>query len=126
MNVCSNGCYLFPQHDKNFLICPNVNCQRPRYIQHNEAVEARNSGVDLNVESVSSFAPVQHLSVASVSASLAQLLVNNEKRQSFQHRHLLGSFDEEEPVYRDVFDGEVFEISCKINICSVMKMILPY
>lgn len=108
IDVCPNGCYLFPSNDKNVLTCTVSTCNRPRYNQHEEAMAARRAGLDLNAETALSLSPVQHLSVVSVGAALAQLLVNDDKLPLFNYRRSLVPFNEQEPVYRDIFDGEIF------------------
>lgn len=109
LDVCENGCSLFPVNDLNVLNCPVEGCNRPRYINQAQAVAARQDGIDLNDESSIQFSPVQQLSVVSVGASLAQMLVNDEKRRMFEYRQSIELETEENRVYRDIFDGEVFK-----------------
>lgn len=109
LHVCENGCSLFPEDDLNVLTCPVPGCNRPRYINQAQAVAARQDGIDLNDESSMPFAPVQRLAVVSVGASLAQMLVNEEKRSLFDYRQSIEPAIEENRIYRDIFDGEVFQ-----------------
>lgn len=106
-DVCPNGCYLFPADDKNVLTCPISTCQRSRYKRQDEAAEAIERGVNLNDDSDWSFAPAQSLSVVSVGAALAQLMINEDKLQLFKYRRTMEPFDEVERIYRDIWDGEL-------------------
>ncbi|KAG1439213.1 hypothetical protein G6F56_012362 [Rhizopus delemar] len=108
IDVCPNGCYLFPSDDRNILTCAVSTCNRPRYNQHEEAMAVRRAGLDLNAETALSLSPVQHLSVVSICAALAQRLVNDDKLPLFNYRKSLVPFNEQEPVYRDIFDDEIF------------------
>lgn len=109
LDVCENGCSLFPEDDLNVLTCPVPGCNRPRYVNQAQAVAARQDGIDLNDDSSISFAPVQRLAVASVGASLAQMLVNDDKRSLFDYRQSIEPVSEGTPIYRDIFDGQVFQ-----------------
>ncbi|CAO3683437.1 unnamed protein product [Rhizopus stolonifer] len=94
IDVCPNGCYLFPSNDKNILTCTVSTCNRPRYNQHEEAMAAHRAGLDLNAGTALSLSPIQHLSVVSVGAALAQLLVNDDKLHLFSYRRSLEPFNE--------------------------------
>ena len=59
LDVCENGCSLFPVNDLNVFNCPVEGCNRPRYINQAQAVAARQDGIDLNDESSIQFSPVQ-------------------------------------------------------------------
>lgn len=109
LDVCENGCYLFPEDNKNVLFCPIAECSRPRYSKNDQAAALVNAGFDLNNESAVLFEPVQRLSVVSVGAALAQMLIDEGKRSLFDYRASMEPLVEGERVYRDVFDGEVFQ-----------------
>ena len=107
-DVCPNGCFLYPKDDANILFCTNENCQLPRYRKHEQALALRQAGVDLNDESFPSFVAVQQMAVVSVGAALAQMMLDEDKRELFKYR-AEQDCTHEDGVYRDIFDGKVYQ-----------------
>lgn len=89
-DVCSNGCYLYPKNDENQTRCPNIQCNRPRY--SNEL----------------SRKPNQVMSLVSVTSFLADRLLDDDQRATFDYRHTYDTTYHLDGVYKDIFSGEVY------------------
>ncbi|KAG1438018.1 hypothetical protein G6F56_012826 [Rhizopus delemar] len=96
-------------NNKDVTNCPVDDCNRPRYKKNGQAMALRSAGFDLNDGSILSLEPVQKLPMVSVGASLAKLLLNDDKKVLFEYRSTMAPIIEEDRVYRDVYDGEVFQ-----------------
>lgn len=107
-DVCPNGCFLYPKDDANILFCTYENCQLPRYRKHDQALALRQAGVDLNDDSFPSFVAVQQMAVVSVGAALAQMMLDEDKRELFKYR-AEQDCTHEDGVYRDIFDGKIYQ-----------------
>lgn len=93
-DMCSEGCFLYPEGSTDLTHCPNVECQKPRF------VDQANSSVTK---------PVAYMSVASVGAALAQMLMDDEIRPLFGYRADFDSQDYPVDQYLDIFSGRVYK-----------------
>lgn len=107
-DVCPNGCFLYREGDNNISSCPNASCNKPRYYNHAIVHQLQQAGVDLNGDARALLKPQQQVSVVSIGASLAQMLLDDVKRGLFEYR---ANFDEhihQDRCYQDIFDGNVY------------------
>ncbi|KAG0733187.1 hypothetical protein G6F57_018596 [Rhizopus arrhizus] len=95
----------YPKDDANILFCTYESCQLPRYRKHDQALALRQAGVDLNDDSFPSFVAVQQMAVVSVGAALAQMILDEDKRELFKYR-AEQDCTHEDGVYRDIFDAK--------------------
>ncbi|KAG0776054.1 hypothetical protein G6F21_013753 [Rhizopus arrhizus] len=77
-------------------------------IKHDQALALRQAGVDLNDDSFPSFVAVQQMAVVSVGAALAQMMLDEDKRELFKYR-AEQDCTHEDGVYRDIFDGKIYQ-----------------
>lgn len=106
-DVCPNGCYLY-QDDNNIYACPNSVCSKPRYSNFQVLNQLQQAGVDLNGEVGAILKPVQQVSVVSVGASLAQMLLDDFKRDLFNYRYEFDQNIRQDGYFQDIFDGKVY------------------
>jgi hypothetical protein len=113
VHVCSAGCYLYNQDDAYPIQCPNPECKKYRYKDENRINEVVQANTNLNNINVK-LEPVQTMSIVSIAASLAELLLDDNTRQEFNYRSnfnsIPGERDEDEAVvYEDVFSGSIYK-----------------
>jgi hypothetical protein len=70
--------------------------------------QLQQAGVDLNGEIGAVLKPTQQVSVVSVDASLAQMLLDDSKRDLFNYRSEFDQHIHQDGYYQDIFDGKVY------------------
>lgn len=93
-HVCKNGCYLFSSDDE-LAACPNPSCGENRYKEGTEQ-------------------PEQTMTCVSIGAALAELLFDDETRDSFLYKSEADSANDEQMgnpnalKYTDIFSGKAY------------------
>ena len=94
LDVCSAGCFLFPEGSMEPSSCPV--CQKPRC--------SNEYGT-----------PASTMSVLSVGAALAERVLNDEVKPFFSYRATYDNEIHQENIYRDIFSGKVYREEYKQN-----------
>lgn len=94
LDVWSEGCYLYPEGSIDPTHCPNVECQKPRFVDQVSGSVPK---------------PVASVSVASVGAALAQMLMDDELRPLFGYRADFDNQNYPDDQYLDIFNGRVYK-----------------
>lgn len=91
LDVCSGGCYLYPEASTEITSCPY--CGKARY---------------LNEVGTAIPKPIAVMSVVSIGAALAERLLDDDTRELFDYRERYEGVIHRDGVYQDVFSGKVF------------------
>ncbi|KAG1438160.1 hypothetical protein G6F56_012763 [Rhizopus delemar] len=91
VDVCENGCCLFPEGSTNPSECPH--CRSPRFANQDISQASKANAV---------------MSIVSVGAAIAERLFEEDARESFMYRERFERDIHEDGVYHDFFSGKAF------------------